>query len=33
MRVFCDRLIDSTDKDLIASSVIPEVVKEFFTDV
>lgn len=33
MRVFCDRLIDSTDKDLIGSSVIPDVVKEFFADV
>jgi hypothetical protein len=33
MRVFCDRLIDSTDKDLIGSSVIPDVVKELFADV
>ncbi len=33
MRVFCDRLIDSTDKDLIRSSVIPDVVNEFFADV
>jgi hypothetical protein len=33
MRVFCDKLIDNTDKDLIASSVIPDIVKEFFGDV
>ncbi len=33
MRVFCNRLIDSTDKDLIGSSVIPDVVNEFFADV
>lgn len=33
MRVFCDRLIDNIDKDLISSSVIPDIVKEYFADV
>ena len=33
MRVFCDRLIDSTDKELIGDNVIPDLVREFFRDV
>jgi len=33
MRVFCDRLVDQTDNDLIAKTVIPDLVKEYFSDV
>lgn len=33
MRVFCDRLIDQSDKDLIGSTVISDIVKEYFKDV
>jgi dynein heavy chain len=33
MRVFCDRLIDSIDQQLIGVTVIGDLVKEFFKDV
>jgi hypothetical protein len=33
MRVFCDRLIDTIDKELIGDNVIPDLVREFFRDV
>ena len=33
MRVFADRLIDQTDKDLVQNSIIGDLVKEFFKDV
>jgi len=32
-RVFSDRLINSTDKDLIGTVVMSEIVKEFFADI
>jgi len=32
MRVFCDRLIDQTDSDIIYN-VISDLTKEFFKDV
>lgn len=33
MRVFCDRLVDETDKELIADNVLIDIVKEYFKDV
>jgi len=33
MRVFVDRLIDNTDKELIAVNVLGDITKEFFKDV
>lgn len=33
IRVFVDRLINNTDKDLIQQQVIPDIVKELFKDV
>lgn len=33
MRVFADRLIDNTDRDLVSNEIIPTLVKQLFKDV
>ena len=33
MRVFCDRMLDQADKDLIGINVMTDLVKEYFKDV
>ena len=33
MRVFADRLIDNTDKNLVADEMIPSLIKSYFKDV
>lgn len=32
LRVFADRLVDNTDKELVSNSIIGDLVKEFFKD-